>query len=147
MSPLRSHKRRHNFSDTPFETCVCNLGIEDNRHFFKFKFPFYAIQRVPLVVSVIDTLQRKNLNHLENHPELYLCGHPHLLISLIIDNFSYQQLQLRKINALSHPIPTLLQSDLITLFVVLVFVIFCKFLGCHGFGLFRCQGDLLAYLF
>ena len=28
LSPLRSHKRRHNFSDTPSETCECNLGIE-----------------------------------------------------------------------------------------------------------------------
>ena len=33
LSPLRSHKRRHKFSDTP-ETCECNLGIEDIRHFF-----------------------------------------------------------------------------------------------------------------
>ena len=34
LSPLRSHKRRHNFSDTPSETCECNLGIEDIRHFY-----------------------------------------------------------------------------------------------------------------
>ena len=25
LSPLRSHKRRHNFSDTPSEICECNL--------------------------------------------------------------------------------------------------------------------------
>ena len=77
LSPLGSHKRRHNFSDTPFETCECNLGIEDNRHFL-FECPFYAIQRVTLAVNVIDILQRKNLNHLGNHPELYLYGHPSL---------------------------------------------------------------------
>ena len=34
LSPLRNHKRRHNFSDTSSETCECNLGIEDNRRFF-----------------------------------------------------------------------------------------------------------------
>ena len=34
LSPLRSHKMRHNFSDKPSETCECNLGIEDIRHFF-----------------------------------------------------------------------------------------------------------------
>ena len=28
LSPLRSHKRRHDFSDTP-ETCEYNLCIED----------------------------------------------------------------------------------------------------------------------
>ena len=73
LSPLRSHKRRHNFSDTPSETCECNLGIEDIRHFL-FEFPFYAIQRVTLAVNFIDILQRKNLSHLGNKPELYLYG-------------------------------------------------------------------------
>ena len=58
LSPLRSHTRRHNFSDTPFETCECNLGIEDNRHFL-FECTFYAIQRVTQAVNVIDILQRK----------------------------------------------------------------------------------------
>ena len=90
LSPLRSHKRRHNFSDTPSETCECNLGIEDNRHF---ECPFYAIQRVTLAVNVIDILQRKNLNHLGNHPELYLYGHPSFDL---IDNrqIYYQQLNM-----------------------------------------------------
>ena len=69
LSPLRSHKMRHNFSDTPSETCECNLGVEDIRHIL-FECPFYAIQRVTLAVNVIDILQRKNLNHLGNQPEL-----------------------------------------------------------------------------
>ena len=34
LSPLRSHKRLHNFPDTPSESCECNLGIEDIRHFY-----------------------------------------------------------------------------------------------------------------
>ena len=57
-SPLRSHKMRHNFSDTP-EICECNLGVEDVRHIL-FECPFYVIQRVTLAVNVIDILQRKN---------------------------------------------------------------------------------------
>ena len=77
LSPLSSHKRRHNFSDTPSETCECNLGIRDIHHFL-FECPFYAIQRVTLAVNVIDILQRKNLSHLGNQPELYLYGHPSL---------------------------------------------------------------------
>ena len=76
LSPLRSHKMRHDFCDTP-EICECNLGVEDIRHFL-FECPFYAIQRVTLAVNVIDILQRKNLNHLGNQPELYLYGHPSL---------------------------------------------------------------------
>ena len=31
VSPLRSHKWRHNFIDTPSEICRCNHGIEDIR--------------------------------------------------------------------------------------------------------------------
>ena len=77
LSPFRSHKRRHNFSDTPSETCECNLDIEDIRHFL-FECPFYAIQTVTLAVNVIDILQRKNLSVLGNQPELYLYGHPSL---------------------------------------------------------------------
>ena len=76
-SPLRSHKRHHNFSDTPSETCECNLGIEDIRHFL-FECPFYAIQRVTLAVNSIGILQRKNLSYLGNQPELYLYGLPSL---------------------------------------------------------------------
>ena len=75
LSYFRSQKRRHNFSDTPSETC--NLGIEDIRHFL-FECPFYGIQRVTLAVNVIDILPRKILNHLGNKAELYLYGHPSL---------------------------------------------------------------------
>ena len=77
LSPLRSQKRRHNFYDTPSETCNCNLGIEDIRH-FQFECPFYGIQRVTLAFNVIDILPRKNLSHLGNKPELYLYGHTSL---------------------------------------------------------------------
>ena len=35
-------------------------------------------KRVILAINVIDILQTKNLNHLGNHPELYLYGHPSL---------------------------------------------------------------------
>ena len=79
LCPLRSHKRRHNFSDTP---CECNLGIEDTCHFL-FKCPYYAIQRGTLAVDVIDILQRVTLSHLGNQPELFLYGHPSLHL---IDN-------------------------------------------------------------
>ena len=76
LRPLRSHKMRLNFSDTP-ETCECNLGIEDIRHFL-FECPFYAIQRVTLAGDVIDVSQRKNLSHVGNQPEMYLYGSPPL---------------------------------------------------------------------
>ena len=33
LSPLRAHKFRHNFRDTPNELCICQLGIESTIHF------------------------------------------------------------------------------------------------------------------
>ena len=73
MSPLRSHKKHHDFIDTP-ETCHCNLGIEDVSHFL-FACPSYANERATLAINVIEILQRYNLNHLGNQSELYLYGH------------------------------------------------------------------------
>ena len=75
LSPLRNHKRRHNFVDTPSEICECNQGVEGTRHFL-FECPRYATHRATLAVSVIDILQRNNLNHVGNQLELYLYGHP-----------------------------------------------------------------------
>ena len=74
LTHLRSHKRQHNFIDTPSEICLCNRGIENTSHFL-FTCPFYATQRATLAASVINILQKNNLNHLGNQPQLYLYGH------------------------------------------------------------------------
>ena len=74
LSPLRSHKKHHNFIDTPSETCHCNLSIEDVSHFL-FACPSSANERATLAINVIEILQRYNLNHLGNQLELYLYGH------------------------------------------------------------------------
>ena len=57
LSPLRSHKYRHNFTDTPSDICHCNEGIEDTNHFL-FSCPDYAILRATLAASVINILQK-----------------------------------------------------------------------------------------
>ena len=75
LSPLRSHKFRHDFADTPSEICRCKQGIEDTSHFI-FSCPFYAIQRATLTASLINILQKNNLNYLGNQSHLYLYGHP-----------------------------------------------------------------------
>ena len=49
LSPLRSHKYRHNFIDTPSEICRCNLGIEDTNHF---SCPNYVTPRAALTCHV-----------------------------------------------------------------------------------------------
>ena len=75
LSPLKSHKWRHNFTVTPSDICPCKQGIEDTSHFI-FSCPLYAIQRATLTASVINILQKNNLNYLGNQSKLYVYGHP-----------------------------------------------------------------------
>ena len=74
LSPLRSHKKHHNFIDTPSDTCLCNQNVENTSHFF-FECLFYVNQRVTLAGSVIEVLLKNNLNHLGNELRVYLYGH------------------------------------------------------------------------
>ena len=76
LSPLRSHKKHHNFADTPSDICPCNQGIEDTRHFL---FGCFTFARARLAVTVTDVLYRSNLIDLANNEELYLYGHPSLI--------------------------------------------------------------------
>ena len=71
LSSLRYHKKYHNFIDTPSDKCLCNNDIEDTNHFL-----FSCPQRATLASSVIQILQKYNLNHLGNQSHLYLYGHP-----------------------------------------------------------------------
>ena len=75
LSLLRYHKKCHNFIDTPSGICLCDHGIEDTNHFL-FLCPFFTLHRATLASSVIQILQKYNLNHLANQPQLYLYGHP-----------------------------------------------------------------------
>ena len=74
LSPLRYHKKRHHFADTPDDTCLCNTGIETVEHFL-FKCPFYTSKRLVLAQTVIPILINHNLALLQNDVNLYLYGH------------------------------------------------------------------------
>ena len=74
LSPLRNHKMRHNFADTPVDLCLCKTGIEDTEHFL-FKCPFFASSRMALASTVILILIQQNLAHVGNSVETYLYGH------------------------------------------------------------------------
>ena len=65
ISPLRSHKGRHNFVDTPSDICHCDQGVENTYH-FKFICPTYVTQRATLITAVNEILLKNNLNHLED---------------------------------------------------------------------------------
>jgi len=94
LRPLRSHKKRHNFVDTPCDVCLCNTGVEDTNHFL-FKCPTLAT----LATTVIGILLKNNLNHLGNQVQLYLYGH-HSMSN--IDNKAII-LNIRKILIVSRP--------------------------------------------
>ena len=83
LSPLKGHKWCHNFIDTPSGICLCNQGIEDTSHFL-FSCHLYATQRVPLVSSVNEILQKFNLNYLKNQLQLYLYGNASLNIYTVM---------------------------------------------------------------
>ena len=58
LSPLRNHKRHHNFADTPSEICECNQDIEITRHFL-FECRRYARHRAILAIRIIEILPTK----------------------------------------------------------------------------------------
>ena len=80
LSPLRSHKSRHGFADTPLDNCLCNHGVEDTNHFL-FLCPLYATQRATLIASVNAIVQKYNLEILINESHLYLYGHRSLVFA------------------------------------------------------------------
>ena len=82
LSPLRSHKNRHKFRDTPTDICNCHQGIEDINHFL-FECLQFAIHRATLAVDITNILLRNNLIELANDAEFYLYGHSRLSL---IDN-------------------------------------------------------------
>ena len=76
LSPLRSHKKRHNFLDTPSDACLCKTGKETTEHFLLC--PFYTSKRLSLAEKVVLLLPPHNLAFLQNDVNLYLYGHDKL---------------------------------------------------------------------
>ena len=73
LSPLKYHKKSHNFSDTPTDICDCRHGVEDINHFL-FSCQLYGPQRASLAACVIPILQKFNKIHLSNDFRVYLYG-------------------------------------------------------------------------
>ena len=77
LSPLRSHKLRHCFEDTPTDICLCGIETEDTKHFL-FSCPLYARKRAKLATTTITILTPMDLNHFANSESLYLYGYARL---------------------------------------------------------------------
>ena len=55
LSPLKCHKKNHNFLDTPSDLCDCGDGNEDTIHFFT-KCALYSTTRTTLLRSISNIL-------------------------------------------------------------------------------------------
>ena len=84
LSPLKCHKKNHNFVDTPDDWCACLSAPEDTQHFL-LKCTLFSVQRVRLISNVSNLLANTNFHHLINDYKLYLYGH-HALTSHVNKN-------------------------------------------------------------
>ena len=73
LSPLRSHKKRHNFQDTNSETCDCTTGNANTEHFILLC-PLYRAHRFKMTAIIMPILLQNDLLYLESNPNLYLYG-------------------------------------------------------------------------
>ena len=78
LSPLKYHKNRHNFADTPTANCVCNDGIEDVNHFL-FHCSLFLDNRVAFLDVIENVMDVYNLE-LNQHLEV-VCLYGHVLFS------------------------------------------------------------------
>ena len=64
LTQLKSHRKNHNFLDTPSDLCICNFESENTEHLFC-RCPLFSIPRLILVDTVSNILSQKNI-HLTN---------------------------------------------------------------------------------
>ena len=55
LSPLKAHKKSHNFVDTESDTCLCGNGPEDTMHFLLLC-PFFSVLRTSLFSNISQIL-------------------------------------------------------------------------------------------
>ena len=77
LSHLRSHKKHHNFADTPTDKCICKQGVENTRHFLE-RCPFYATHRENLFTCINTILNKNGINLVSDYTRLLLYGHADL---------------------------------------------------------------------
>ena len=69
LSPLKVHKKRHNFLDTPNDICQCGTGIETTEHFL-LSCPSFKIQRDSLLSVVEPFLSHVDTTIPANSPNI-----------------------------------------------------------------------------
>ena len=79
LSPLKEHKKRHNFKDTPSDLCQCQTQTESTDHFL-LKCDLYIDERHDLFEVVNPIIENSNLQMTNNNQlvNLLLYGHAKL---------------------------------------------------------------------
>ena len=76
LSPLKSHKKRHNFADTPFDTCPCTLNAETTQHFL-LECPNYNEHRQELLEPVDSILLLNDMDNITVNTKVHLLLYGH----------------------------------------------------------------------
>ena len=74
LSLLRSHKKIHNFTDTPSDWCECKSAPENINHYL-FHCNLFQVPRLKLINSVAVIVSSYNLIDEIHNVEIYLYGH------------------------------------------------------------------------
>ena len=79
FSPLKGHKKNHNFVNTPSEICDCGGCNEDTIHFFN-ECALFATISTKFLSSTSNILINNNFEHVSQDEltQLYLYGHYNL---------------------------------------------------------------------
>ena len=57
LSPLKSHKKRHHFLDTPYDTCSCSLSVAETTCHFLLHCPNFIVHR-NVLFNVVNPILR-----------------------------------------------------------------------------------------
>jgi len=76
LSPLKSHKKSHNFLDTPNDTCECSHQAETSQHYL-LHCPLFVEQRNNLFQTVNPILLENNMRFLDDKHMVHLLLYGH----------------------------------------------------------------------
>ena len=68
LSPLKAHKKSHNFEDIENDICLCGNGVEDTMHFLLLC-PHFIVFRTSLFGNISQILN-KNFSNLSRKDQL-----------------------------------------------------------------------------
>ena len=81
LSPLKVHKKLHNFQDTPDGTCLCTLNAETTLHFL-LECPNFNVQRYELFEVVNPIIMANDMYDVRNNKMVHLLLYGHEKLNL-----------------------------------------------------------------